>query len=108
MPTSRVPKPRSVQAVPGVEYSPVERRARIAGTGLEVWEIVEVYRLNPTFEALRTNFDWLTGDQLRAALAFAESNPEFMAAEMAEADAAPERLAALWEKHPETKPPHLR
>lgn len=94
--------------VAGIEYSPTDQRARIAGTGLEVWEIIEVYRLNPTFEGLRKNLDWLTPDQLRAALDFAEANPEFIAAEMAESDAVPQRLAELWERHPQTKPPHLR
>jgi uncharacterized protein (DUF433 family) len=108
MTVSRLPKPLPTQMIPGIEYSHDEQRARIAGTGLEVWEIIEVYRLNPTFAGLRKNFDWLTPDQLHAALAFAEANPEFLAAEMAAADAAPLRLAELWEKHPETKPPHLR
>ena len=89
-------------------YERLSLRARIAGTGLEVWEIIEVYRLYPTFAGLRRNFNWLTPEQLHAALAFAEANPEFLAAEMAAADAAPLRLAELWEKHPETKPPHLR
>jgi uncharacterized protein (DUF433 family) len=108
MTISRAPKPHPTGTVPGVDYSPADQRARIAGTGLEVREIIEVYRLSPSFEGLQKNFDWLTKGQLRAALDFAEANLEFIAAEMAEADAVPQRLAELWEKHPQTKPPHLR
>ena len=103
------PEPRApaVKQVPGILYSPLSGRARILGTGLEVWEIVRPYRIvGEDFEQLREWFDWLSEEQLRAALAFAEANPEFVEREIAEADSF--RIEDLWEQHPETKPKHLR
>jgi uncharacterized protein (DUF433 family) len=95
--------------VPGIAYSPLAKRARIQGTGLEVWEIVRAYdSVNRDFARLAASFDWLTVDQLRAALQFAVLNPEFIAARLAHEANAPRRLAELWERAPHTKPPHLR
>jgi uncharacterized protein (DUF433 family) len=109
MSTPPVPKPLPVEIVPGIIYSPLAKRARVHGTGLEVWEIVRVYRMGDgDFERLQRSFHWLTPEQLRTALDFADKNPGFIAAELAEADATPQRLRELWEKHPFTKPPHLR
>lgn len=109
MTTSPVPRPLPVQLVPGILYSPLAKRARIQGTGLEVWEIVNAYRsVDYDFARLRAGFDWLTEDQLRAALRFWELNPAFIARRLAEEDAAPQRLQELWQRYPDTKPPHLR
>ncbi|MGH2589082.1 MAG: hypothetical protein ACRDJE_29515 [Dehalococcoidia bacterium] len=109
MTTSPVPKPLPIEMVPRVVYSPLARQARVQGTGLEVWEIIHVYRLvEQDFARLQQSFDWLTPDQLHAALAFAERNPAFIAAELAEAEATPLRLQELWREYPFTKPPHLR
>lgn len=109
MTTSPIPKPLPVEMVPGIIYSPLAKRARVQGAGLEVWEIIRVYRLvDRDFERLRRSFDWLTSDQLRAALTFAERNPAFIAAEIAEAEATVEQLEDLWRRHPFTKPLHLR
>jgi uncharacterized protein (DUF433 family) len=109
MTTPPMPRPLPVTLVPGITYSPLARRARVLGTGLEVWEIINGYRsVGYDFDRLRRAFDWLTEEQLRAALRFWELNPDFIAAELAENDAAPQRLQELWERYPETKPPHLR
>ncbi len=109
MTTSPVPKPLPVKMVPGIIYAPLAKRARIQGTGLEVWEIVAQYEaVNRDFAALQECFDWLTPEQLRAALRFAELNPEFIAERFAREDAAPQLLEELWERKPHTKPPHLR
>lgn len=82
-----------ITQVPGVIYSPLEHRARIQGTGLEVFEIVYVYRsVGRSWEHLQRAFNWLTPEQLRAALAFAEKNPEFVNAELEQQDAALESL----------------
>ena len=102
-----VPKPLPVQMVPGIVYSPLARRARIQGAGLEVWEIVNAYQsVDRDFARLQASFDWLAPEQLCAALRFAERNPDFIATRLAEEAAAPERLAELWERKPHTKPPH--
>lgn len=105
MTASPIPKPLPVRLVSGVIYSPLERRARVQGAGLEVWEILNVYRsVGSDFERLQRSFDWLTPTQLRAALAFSEQNPAFVAAELTEADAAPQRLRMLWDNYPFTRP----
>ena len=47
------------------------RRARIAGTGLEVWEVISTYRsVNQDFSRLQKAYHWLTEQQLRAALGY--------------------------------------
>ena len=95
--------------VPGIVYSPLAKRARIQGTGIEVWEIVAAYQsVDHDFARLHDSFDWLTAEQLRSALRFAELNPDFIAARLAEEASAPQRLQELWERKPHTKPPHLR
>lgn len=53
------------------------RRARIAGTGIEVWEVVAAYKsVDEDFERLKTVFHWLSGPQLRAALGYYRAYPE--------------------------------
>ena len=53
------------------------RRARIAGTGLEVWEIIATYKgVNERFKRLRKAYHWLTEQQLRAAIGYYTTYPE--------------------------------
>ena len=53
------------------------RRARVAGTGIEVWEIVANYKnLGTHFNRLRKTYHWLTVEQLRAALGYYAAYPE--------------------------------
>jgi len=109
MAVSPTPKSLPVTLVPGVTYAPLTRRARVEGIGLEVWEIVRVYRMvGEDLARLQRSFDWLTPEHLRVALTFAAQNPAFIAAEIAEADAAPRRLEELWRAYPFTVPSHLR
>ena len=50
------------------------RRARIAGTGLEVWEVIAAYRsVNQNFKRLRKAFHWLAEQQIRAAVGYYEA-----------------------------------
>jgi len=52
------------------------RRARIAGTGIEVWEVIANYKsLGEDLERLNTTYHWLTKIQLRAALAYYSTYP---------------------------------
>jgi uncharacterized protein (DUF433 family) len=45
------------------------RRARIAGTGLEVWEIISAYNgFRKNWTNLKSAYDWLPENQLKAAL----------------------------------------
>ena len=58
---------------PGIVYADgvSGRRARIGGTGLEVWEVISTYRnLDQDFTRLQKAYHWLTEQQLRAALGY--------------------------------------
>jgi uncharacterized protein (DUF433 family) len=47
------------------------RRARIAGTGLEVWEIIGTYKsVDTDFKRLHKAYHWLTEQQLRTAIGY--------------------------------------
>jgi len=47
------------------------RRARIAGTGIEVWEVIATYKgVAEDFVRLRLAYHWLTEQQLRAATGY--------------------------------------
>lgn len=47
------------------------KRARIAGTGIEVWEVVATYRsVGEDFERLSKSYHWLTVQQLKSALGY--------------------------------------
>lgn len=81
-------------------------RARIAGTGIEVWEVMKGYReVAEDWTRLRAGFDWLTEEQLRAALAFYAAYPETIDEQLALDDRADELLHELWERHPDQRPP---
>ena len=58
---------------PGIVFSEGVRgrRARIAGTGIEVWEVIAAYKgMGESLERLKTAFHWLSEPQLRAALGY--------------------------------------
>jgi uncharacterized protein (DUF433 family) len=58
---------------PGIVFAdgPSGRRARIAGTGLDVWEVVSTYKsLNRDDARLRDAYHWLSEPQLRSALSY--------------------------------------
>ncbi|TAK30049.1 MAG: hypothetical protein EPO21_20080 [Chloroflexota bacterium] len=69
-----------MRRIPGVVFadSPSGGRvARVAGTGLEVFEVVQAYRsMENSWDRLKAAFDWLSDTQLRSALAYAEAYPE--------------------------------
>ncbi|OGL41254.1 MAG: hypothetical protein A2161_22475 [Candidatus Schekmanbacteria bacterium RBG_13_48_7] len=47
------------------------RRARVAGTGIEVWEIIASYQsVGGKFERLKKAYHWLSPEQLRASLVY--------------------------------------
>ena len=64
---------------PGIVFAdgPTGRRARLAGTGLDVWEVIATLRsVEGHPERLRQAYPWLTPAQLRAALGYYELFPE--------------------------------
>ena len=53
------------------------RRARVAGTGIEVWEIIATYqRVGKNLNRLSQAYHWLTDQQLRAAIGYYKANRE--------------------------------
>lgn len=64
---------------PGIVFAdgPSGRRARIAGTGLDVWEVVATYKsLNHDDGRLRDTYHWLSEPQLRSAVAYFRLYPD--------------------------------
>ncbi|HEX5501106.1 MAG TPA: hypothetical protein VFW96_00705 [Thermomicrobiales bacterium] len=94
-----------MRRIPGIAFadSPSGRVARVAGSGVAVFEVVRDYRdLGGDVERLREAFHWLSEHQIRAALAYAAAYPEEIQARLdAEERWTPERT---WAKYPFTKP----
>jgi uncharacterized protein (DUF433 family) len=53
------------------------RRARVAGTAIEVWEVVAAYKsMKGDFKRLQKAYHWLSGEQLKAALGYYRIYPQ--------------------------------
>jgi len=53
------------------------RRARVAGTGIEVWEVIAAYKsMKEDFRRLQKAYHWLSAEQLKAALGYYVGYPE--------------------------------
>lgn len=79
MNTRTLSEAEKMARVPGIVYvdGAAGRRARIAGTGLEVFELVEAWlSVDRDSEWLFEAFPWLTREQVRAALDFYALFPE--------------------------------
>lgn len=87
----------AMRRCPGIAFmdGATGRRAIIAGTGLDVWEVVYVYEhAQRDFAELKQAFSHLTEAQLRAALGYAMLYPDDIRRRIAANDAwTPERLA---------------
>jgi uncharacterized protein (DUF433 family) len=58
---------------PGIVFSEgvSGRRARIAGTGIEVWELISTYKgANKNIKKLRRSYHWLTEQQIKTAIGY--------------------------------------
>ena len=67
-----------MRRVPGIVFAdgPSGRRAVVAGTGLDVWEVVAAWNSGGRDpETLRGDLSWLKETQLRAALAYYQLYP---------------------------------
>lgn len=86
---------------PGIVFAdgPSGRRAVIAGTGLDVWEVVATYKSLARDDArLREAYHWLSEPQLRSALSYFRLYPEEIERQIARNEAwTKEQLA---ERHP--------
>ncbi len=90
---------------PGIVFadSPSGRHARVAGTGLDVWEIIAMHKsLERDPVRLREAYHWLSDAQLRAALSYFAAYPE----EIDRRIALDERWTKerLWAEYPFTAP----
>lgn len=75
-----------MRRVPGIVFTdgPAGRRATVAGTGLDVWEIVATWKAGDrSYDELQKNYDWLTDIQLRSALAYYKLYPAEIDARLA-------------------------
>jgi uncharacterized protein (DUF433 family) len=75
---------------------PVGRRASIAGTGLDVWEVIATFKsVGEDGERLEDSYGWLSDRQLSAALAYYGLYPEEIDARIEEEEYwTPEKLYA--------------
>jgi uncharacterized protein (DUF433 family) len=96
-----------MRRAPGITFvdGPAGRRAVVAGTGLDVWEVIATWREGGgDYDLLRQNYPWLTEVQLRAALAYYELYPTEIDARLeAETRWTPEKV---WTELPFTRPRH--
>lgn len=94
-----------MRRISGIAFAdgPDGRVVRVAGTGLEVWEIVGTYQaLGEDRARLQQSYHWLSEQQLQAALAYAEAYPDEIAARLAREDQwTPE---TVWSTYPATRP----
>ena len=64
---------------PGIIFAdgPTGRRARIAGTGIDVWELIATFKgLDENYDKLKKAYHWLSDQQIRAALSYYTLYPD--------------------------------
>ena len=107
MTTALLTEALTMRRVPGIVMvdGPTGRRAVVAGSGLDVWEIIATWRAcGEDVQQLAQHYPWLTQPQLRAALAYYQLYPDDIEARLArEQSWTPERVcrelpfaSALW------------
>lgn len=92
---------------PGIVFrpGPAGRRASVAGSGIDVWEVIAAYReCGEDREELAEALPQLEASQLRAALNYYELYPDAIDARLEREDElTPEEL---YEEHPFMRPEH--
>lgn len=64
---------------PGIIFAdgPTGRRAKIAGTGIDVWEFIATFKgLGENYDKLKETYHWLSEPQIRAALSYYALYPD--------------------------------
>lgn len=102
----RLREANGMRRIPGIVFadSPSGGRvARVAGTGIEVFEVVQACRsVEDSWPRLKEAFHWLSENQLRAALAYAEAYPDEIEDRIRQDEQwTPE---AVWERYPFMRP----
>lgn len=90
-----------MRRVPGIVFAdgPTGRRARLSGTGLDIWEIILAYKAAGwDWEALKQAFDWLDERQLRMALTYYQTYPAEVDARIHSEEASD--FEQFWAEHP--------
>lgn len=91
---------------PGILFTsgPAGRRATIAGSGIDVWEIIAKLKLlRGDVSKLRRHYRWLSEAQLRAALSYYQLYPREVDRRLEQEEAlTPE---AIYAKYPFMRPP---
>jgi uncharacterized protein (DUF433 family) len=85
-------------------------RSRIAGTGIKIYLVYSDYRWGGnSWEHLCETYNWLSHDQLRAAIGYAfELLPDIETYWQEEDERAAAAMLELWLKSPINRPPRLR
>lgn len=68
-----------MQRCPGIVFTEgtTGRRARIAGTGIEVWEVIATYKgVDEDLSRLQKAYHWLIEQQLRSAIGYYRTYPD--------------------------------
>ena len=82
-------------------------RTRIAGTGIEVWEVIKTWREeHGDWAGFRESYYWINEDNLRAVVAYDEAHAESIDARLIEEEHGEELMKRLWRDYPGTRPPH--
>jgi uncharacterized protein (DUF433 family) len=96
MTTALLTEALKMRRVPGIVMvdGPTGRRAVVAGSGLDVWEIIATWQVGGKDERqLAQHYPWLTQPQVRAALAYYALYPDDIEARLArEHQWTPERV----------------
>ena len=64
---------------PGVTFAdgPTGRRAKIAGTGIDIWEFIATFKdLDENYDNLKKTYHWLSDQQIRSALSYFALYPD--------------------------------
>ena len=64
---------------PGITFAegPIGRRPKIAGTGIDVWELIATFKgLGEDYKELKKAYHWLSEQQIRSALSYYALYPE--------------------------------
>jgi uncharacterized protein (DUF433 family) len=94
-----------MRRIPGIYFAneAAGRRAKVAGTGIDVWQIIQEYQvLGRSMDRLRVAFHWLSDYQLRVALAYYDAYPQEIDRWIAESESL--TIEHIWDSYPFTKP----
>jgi len=93
--------------VPGIVFADgaTGRRARIAGTGIEVFEVIYAYEaFNHDKAKVKQDLSQLEMFQIDAAVAYYEAYPEEISFHLKSDEQAQAEMEALWAEIPQTSP----